>query len=192
MKIFTSIALLFCCSLVLAQENAEGGSIEKSIFNVQAGPVGLWINNEFKLGEKFALRTEIGIDLWTYETTTDETGTFFTPSINVEPRWYYNISKRHMKGKHTAHNSANFITIGVEYFPDLFTIGSHPSYVRVPDQITIIPKWGIRRSMGNTNFNYEFGGGVGYIGYLSNNNLNMNYGADVGIDIHVRIGYTFK
>lgn len=191
MKNITIIFILFCCTLATAQEDNGSGSVEKSIFNVQAGAVGLWVNNELKLSNSFTLRTEAGIDLWTYDTTTGESGTFFAPSISIEPRWYYNINKRYTKGKYTANNSANFVTIAVEYYPDLFTLGNHPSYVKVPEQITIIPKWGMRRSIANSNFTYELGGGIGYIGYLSDDDSIIDYGSDIGIDLHVRIGYTF-
>ncbi|MBY8962959.1 hypothetical protein KJK34_09380 [Flavobacterium sp. D11R37] len=41
---------------------------EKSLFNVQVGAVGIWGSHEARLGNRFALRTEVGFDLWVYDT----------------------------------------------------------------------------------------------------------------------------
>ncbi len=35
-------------------------SVEKSIFSIQAGPIGIWINNEARLSRSLVLRAEIG------------------------------------------------------------------------------------------------------------------------------------
>lgn len=126
----------------VAQETV---SVEKSLFNVQTGAVGAWVSYEARLSNRWALRTEVGLDLWTFETTntigTKKTDYFFLPSIAVEPRWYYNIQKRSNKGYHTANNSANFVTLAVEYYSDALKIGA-PNYVRILDQISFVPKWG--------------------------------------------------
>lgn len=168
-------------------------TVEKSLFNLQTGGVGLWGSHEAKLGNAFALRTEIGFDLWEYEASNGEKSTAFVPSISLEPRWYYNIAKRAEKGKTTRRNSANFFSINVEYYPDLFVIGNLPDNVYIPNQIDIIPKWGIRRHIENSNFNYEVGAGIGYKGYLDKN---LEEGLksplnNVALDIHLRLGYTF-
>jgi hypothetical protein len=194
MDILKTIALtcIGCLSAAMYAQEAETATatVEKSIFNVQTGPVGLWVSNESRLSNTIALRTEIGLELWTYDSYYEGSGTFFAPSISLEPRWYYNIEKRSTEGKHTANNSANFVTIAFEYFPDLFTVGSHPEYVYVPNQLTIIPKWGIRRAIAGSRFNYELGAGIGYIGNLSDTNSRLST-PDVALDLHARIGYTF-
>lgn len=184
-----TVALSFAINAIAQDATA---TVEKSLFNVQTGPVGLWVNNEIRPADQFTLRTEVGLDLWTYDTNNDGlNGAFLAPSISFEPRWYYNLKKRAAKGKNVAKNSANIITVAVKLYPDTFTIGGHPDNVNIPNQLTIVPKWIMRRHIGKTNFNYEFGGGVGYIGYLSDTNYNINYGSDVAIDLHARIGYTF-
>ncbi|RZJ62656.1 MAG: hypothetical protein EOO45_22355 [Flavobacterium sp.] len=176
------------CSFLTA--NAQDTGVAKSIFNVQTGPIGLWVSNEARLANTFALRTEIGLDLWIYESNYDRSGAVLAPSIKVEPRWYYNIEKRAAKGKYTANNSANAITIAVKYTPDLL-IGGHPDYVNLPNELSITPKWIMRRTIAKSNFNYELGGGIGYVTYLTESDIRMNDGADVLVDIHARIGYTF-
>lgn len=196
-KFYIFLLLAFSGAATAQEGTASNGSVEKSLFNVQTGSVGLWVSNEARLADKWALRTEIGLDLWTYEAytsgtmgTVEDKGTILVPSISLEPRWYYNIEKRSNKGKKTANNSANFVTVAVEYFPDLFTIGSKPDFVYVPNQISFIPKWGIRRSIADSNFNYELGLGVGYQVYLEEAD-DMKTASDVAVDLHIRIGYTF-
>ena len=176
----------------------ETATVEKSLFNVQVGLIGVWVSNETRLSNRWAFHSEAGFDLWTYKTyenynlSEEKKGSFLAPNITIEPRWYYNIEKRGRKGKNTSHNSANFATISFRYFPDAFTIGSHPDYISIPNQISITPKWGIRRSIAESNFNYELAFGVGYLGYLSDEKSNINDNIDVYIDAHIRLGYTFK
>jgi hypothetical protein len=178
-----------------AQETPKNpSSVEKSIFNIQTGAVGGWVSYEGRLSDRWALRAEVGLDLWsyeyyTYDLATNEKGVALVPSIAIEPRWYYNIGKRAEKGRHTANNSANFVTLAVEYYPNLFVIGG-PDYLEIRDQISFIPKWGIRRSIAQSNFNYELGIGVGPVWYLDNNDHYKDE-SDVTIDAHIRIGYTF-
>ena len=184
----------FSASAQTAETNTTAttaGTVEKSLFNVQVGAVGVWASHEARLSNKWALRSEIGLDLWAYDTYFDGSGTVMVPSISVEPRWYYNIEKRANKGKYTANNSASFVTVAVEYYPDLFILGSAPSYIYVPNQMTIIPKWGIRRAIAKSNFNYELGIGLGYGFYFSDSDDVIKNAGDVAIDLHARIGYTF-
>lgn len=184
----TLITLLFSVITSKAQ-----GTVEKSLFNVQTGAIGLWASHEARLGNKFALRSEIGFDLWQYETFNGEKGNVLVPSISMEPRWYYNISKRYTKNKNTSKNSANFFSINIEYYPDVFVIGDMPNFMYVPNQIDIIPKWGIRRHIANSNFNYEAGIGIGYKTYLNKDDDKIVKSStdNLALDIHLRIGYTF-
>lgn len=196
MKKFYILLFAFLLSKsAFAQDNQQTPSVEKSIFNVQTGAVGAWVSYEARLSNRWAVRAEAGLDLWYYETFNwssvgeSEKGTCLVPSLNIEPRWYYNLNKRANKGKHIENNSANFVTVAFKYYPDLFVIGG-PDYLYVPDQISIIPKWGIRRAIAKSNFNYELGFGVGPIFYLNNDNTFRSQ-SDVTIDLHARIGYTF-
>lgn len=200
-KLLTALLLSMYCFTTQAQTTEattpETATVEKSMFNVQAGLIGLWVSHEARLSNRWALHSEVGLELWTYKTynynTAGETRSksVLVPGITVEPRWYYNIEKRGRKGKYTGQNSANFATVSVRYFPDAFILGSHPEGLYVPNQISITPKWGIRRSIAKSNFNYEFAFGIGYLGYLSKEHNNINENSDVYIDLHARIGYTF-
>ncbi len=114
-----------------------------------------------------------------------------TPVITAEPRWYYNIEKRSKKGRNTKNNSANFVALSLTYHPDWFTISNnYDGYI--PDQISIIPYWAIKRALG-AHFNYETGLGLGYQytfyrkdGYYKNENF-----GELGVKLQLRIGYTF-
>ena len=192
-KLYITCTAIFAFGFMNAQETTA--SVEKSLFSVQTGVIGVWASHEARLANQWALRTEIGLDLWYYETyenyslETKDKGSFLAPSLSVEPRWYYNLQKRANKGKLTANNSANFLTLSVKYFPDLFKLGG-PDNLSIPNQMSFTPKWGIRRAIAQSNFNYEAGLGIGYLWYMSDNN-NLKDASDVMVDLHLRIGYTF-
>jgi len=141
------------------------------------------VYNESKLTNTIALRSEIGLD-----------GGFrggskffvfaFAPTINAEPRFYYNLKKRSKKGKSILKNSANFLALEFFYVPNLFVI-SNTRNVSVTNSLSIIPKWGIKRTIGK-HFTYELGLGIGYYIDLDDSRFN-----DTTADLHLRIGYTF-
>ena len=195
-KHYILLASLLCFGTAKAQEDpAASVSVEKSLFNIQAGAIGIYASNESRLSDRWALRTEVGLDLWFYETFNwnsweeSDKGSFLAPSVSIEPRCYYNLKKRANKGKHIENNSANFVTLAIKYYPDLFKIGG-PDQLYIPNQMSFIPKWGIRRAIAKSNFNYEAGIGVGYLWYISDNNIYRDQ-SDVALDIHLRLGYTF-
>jgi hypothetical protein len=45
--------------------------------------------------------------------------TVVAPVLRIEPRYYYNLSKRFGKGKKTRNNSANYIAFAVDYQPGI-------------------------------------------------------------------------
>jgi len=112
------------------------------------------------------------------------------PTINLEPRYYYNIAKRAAKGRNTANNSANFITLSLRYSPDWFII-SNKENITTENTVFIIPKWGIRRSIGTSGFNYEAGLGVGYYSLIGSDRKYYQDPEGVAVDLHLRIGYCF-
>ena len=164
----------------------ETATVEKSLFNVQVGLIGVWVSNETRIGNRFVLRTEVGLD--GFGSIGPEENRFgFAPTINLEPRWYYNIAKRYKNGNNTNNNSANFVAISVKYAPDWFVLTGDNG--NVYSQVYVIPKWGLRRNIGKSNFNYEFDLGLGYA-YYEKYGYKKNY-SDVVSDLHLRIGYTF-
>lgn len=186
-----TLLCLILCGLTLSLE-AQNKSVEKSIFEIQTGFLGIWGHHEAKLYNAIVLRTEIGFDsgIWGGDFY-EKTGFLLTPVITVEPRWYYNLNKRVKKSKTIENNSGNFIALKTGYHPDWFVISNY-SNVNIISDISIIPTWGIRRNLGN-HFNYEAGFGVGYhyifaknTGFIDNSNK-----GEVDLNLHLRIGYRF-
>jgi len=163
---------------------SQNSGVEKSIYNIQTGFLGFWINNEYRLSNEISLRSEIGLDAGFRGCSDCDTKYALAPVITLEPRWYYNIKKRNLLNK-GINNSANFLALSIKYHPDWFVL-SNDDYAYVSNQISIIPKWGIRRMIGNSNFNYEAGIGIGYKYYFDENF------SETTADLHLRIGYTFK
>lgn len=176
-KLIIAFTLLFTLTSITAQD----ASVENSFYGIQTGLLGIWIHNETKLANEFALRTEIGLDSEIFINNNDF-DFFLTPVLTLEPRWYYNLNKRQDKSKKIKYNSGNFLSLDVSYNPDLFVIsGIRNAFVE--NQVSIIPKWGIRRSIGR--FNYEVGIGIGYRYVFEG----FNKGSDIAADLHLRIGY---
>lgn len=185
-KIIFLVILLYFTNILFGQNK----KIEKSIFNIQVGLLGTWFNNEARLTSNISLRSEIGLDVAIFGGERfGNTKIFFAPVFSLEPRWYYNFQNRISKNRHTSNNSANFFTIKTSYHPDWFVIPNN--IINVENQISIIPKWGIRRAFFQSKFNYECGIGLGYERFLATEGFNNNNGS-IALDIHLRIGLNFK
>jgi hypothetical protein len=186
------IVIMFTLLSNLIYAQVEHKGVEKSIFNIQTGVLGTWVNNETKLTSSLTLRSEIGLDAGIFGGEMNgNTGVFFTPVINFEPRWYYNIDKRENNRKNTTNNSANFFTTSISYHPDWFVI-SNKDNLYVTNQLSILPKWGIRRNIAKSNFNFEAGIGLGYRFYFYKQNSFSKNDGETALDLHLRIGYIFK
>lgn len=161
-------------------------SVEKSIFGIQIGILGVWVHNEARLSDKFALRTEIGLD----SGFKNEDFLMF-PTISLEPKFYYNLNKRLSKSKAISGNNGNFLSLKTSYHPDWFVVSESDSY-NISNQISVIPTWGMRRNLGN-HFNYELGIGVGWNHEFAETINGYKYEAenDVGINLLAKIGYRF-
>lgn len=188
MKHFHLIWFLALSLMANAQEMAK----KKCILSVQTGLLGAWANTEFNATESFAIRAEVGLDLALFggDFYGNGVGYVFAPVVNIEPRYYYNFKSRQAVGKRIDGNSGNFLTIGIGYHPDWFVL-SNDKNVNVFQQVSVIPKWGIRRHIGKSNFNYEAGFGIGVRHCFPKKDQFVNNQNQVALDIHLRIGYTF-
>jgi len=180
--------------------NCQTVGVEKTFFSIQTGLAGIWINNETKLSNSIALRSEIGIEYdFFVGDQYDGAGFILQPVLTLEPRYYYNLEKRNSKGKKTSKNSGNYLSLKTSYHPDWFVLNLDENITKTAD-LSIIPTWGIKRQIGS-NFTYETGLGLGYrIVYLKPNYYN---GTSQNVDdvstnrnqytpyLHLRIGYTF-
>ncbi len=190
------LSLIFCGLTLIAKsqnltEKTQKPSVEKSIFGIQTGFAGLWIYNEFKLSNQFALRTELGLDAYENDDYYPDVGFLLTTVISLEPRWYYNLNKRTSKSKRIDNNSGNFFALKTSFHSDdlLIEFGDD-SNAKIVNDLSIIPTWGIRRNIGKY-FNYETGVGVGYIHYFSKNSGFTKDKGEAAINVHLRIGYQF-
>jgi len=161
-------------------------NVENNITGVQVGLFGIDLYDEFRLSEKTTLRAEASLfpAIWGGEIYT-KTGFAFYPALTLEPRFYYNLSRRFEKEKRTENNSANYFSLQFRYIPDWFVI-SNSTDLNPANQIQFIPTFGIRRTFGK-NFNYEFNVGFGYgttVGY--ENNISSGI-----LDLGMKIGYDF-
>ncbi len=187
---FKYVLILFII-LISYSVKSQDISVEKSIFGIQTGILGIWIHNEARLSNEFVLRSEIGFDGgFRFDSNLDfDTYYVLAPVITVEPRWYYNLEKRNKKGKNILKNSGNFVGLKLSYHPDWFTI-SNDDEVSITNQISLIPKWGIKRTLGN-HFTYEVGIGLGYQYYFYNDDDYYDSYGEAAVDLLLRIGYTF-
>lgn len=189
--LLTLLLFFFIIQLSKAQvlKNPIKPIAEKSIYGVQAGFLGFWGYNETRLHKSLVLRSELGFDLGLFGGSLIETSGSLDYAlafnVTVEPRWYYNLNKRQDKSKRISNNNGNFIAIKMSSnFQD--AVISDNDNVTVPTQIRFIPKWGIRRSIGN-HFTYELGIGIGT--GRTFNTFNDEWGAVA--DLHIRFGFDF-
>lgn len=183
------LTLTFCGLGLIGK--SQDASVEKSIFGVQTGVLGIWAYNEAKLSKSIALRTEIGFDFGIWETTyyDDYDCPFIlTPVIVVEPRFYYNLKKRSEKSKRIDGNSGDFIALKTSYHPALALFNTDDA--PVVSDFAIIPTWGIRRNIG-AHFNYEAGLGVGYSYTFAERAGYLEDESGFELNMHFRIGYRF-
>ena len=161
-------------------------TVEKSIYSFQTGFLGIWANNELRLKNNVALRSEIGLDAGIFNGNyQSNSGYVFIPVVRLEPRWYYNLNSRNEKGKKIKNNCANFFTINFSYRPSLFVISNYE--INKVNQISIIPKWGIRRIIGE-HLLFETGIGLGYSKFFNSENTSNK---TILPDLHFRLGYSF-
>ena len=168
-----------------------GATVEKSIFGVQTGVFGLWVQHDLQLSNQIALRSEIGLDalIWGYANSIQPFWWSFQPVFTLEPRWYHNIAKRSSKGKRTHNNSANFKGFRVSYRPDLFVLSNIEGARIIPD-LFIAPTYGIRRSFLN-NFNFETVLAIGWLTTYLNDFNGSDNRSELEAQLSLRLGYTF-
>jgi hypothetical protein len=178
MKKIILFLLLLCpvVSSVYAQQ------VEKNLWSVQAGFPGILINNESRLSEQVALRSEICFtgSYWQSSSsfTGNNSGYAVAPIFSVEPRWYYNLQHRAKKGKRTEFNSANYLSLKTSLVPGLTILSRNTT---VYQALGFIPTWGITRSLGNR-FTFETSVGAGYMFSQETDNY-------FTIELTLRFGY---
>jgi hypothetical protein len=101
------------------------------------------------------------------------------PVLRVEPRYYYNFTRRFEKEKKTINNSANYFTLAVDYQPGI-SIGKNAEAYQY---LQVVPKYGLKRTIGK-HFIFEIAAGLGaYV--VENSNLDSVFAMDL------KLGYAF-
>lgn len=110
---------------------------------------------EGAIGNDFVIRASGGIQA--FSVSDGNTLTLAGPNVylSVEPRYYYNLKRRSMKGKTINGNSADFISFEIR--PILWAIA--PRRYEVYSQVFASFVWGLRRVY-DSGFLLEFKGGL--------------------------------
>lgn len=177
------VVLLFVLSI---NAYAQEARVEKSIFGIQAGYPGAWLNNELRLAGIISLRTEAGLLVGRRRDFNRDPSTGISPVITIEPRYYYNLNRRADRERRTANNSGEYFTVRLSYSMYEF-YNNRPGEGR--NNLFIIPMWGIRRSYGK-HFNFESGAGLGQAFYFNNIAPDQIRNLLVA-DLQFRVGYKF-
>ena len=160
MKKFTLLIIFYLISFISfsQKKSSEKVSVEKSILSIQTGYFGTWINHELKLQNQFALRTEIGTEYrlkfaikQSFDSLKNQV------SIFLEPKYYFNLTKRESKNKNIKNNAGNYISLRTN-FNILNNLENGEIYFH-----TLTPTYGVRRNI-TSHFNLEasFGYGISY------------------------------
>jgi hypothetical protein len=147
----------------------------ESLHSVNVGYPDVGYSYEHALGKQFSINVEAGAN-WSFqygannvestpivqvpninqpkEYTKNSTEITFSPILQLEPRYYYNVNKR-FKGDRFTNNSASFFCISSGVRLDRFSFRNNAS------EFYLVPKWGFRRAMGNHFiFESKIGGGL--------------------------------
>ncbi|TXK52876.1 hypothetical protein FVR03_00435 [Pontibacter qinzhouensis] len=173
--------LLFTLTIILASfgavqaQSEQPATVVRSLFKLNFRTPGLeyerriaeltTVNINPKLNFGIRYHNEIGIRA------------FLFPSLEVQARKYYNLSKRQEQEKNTAYNSGNFIALS--------TSGSTASILKNDYSVnqasfSVGPVWGMQRNY-NNGFSLTLTLGAGYTkNYLGENRVTPLTGLNLG------------
>jgi len=151
------IFLLFACTFAFGQTNDTNEvSVSTHLLkgNLLFAPS---ITYEYGITRTSTAKAEIGTSLTLFEYF-GETRVGFFSKFETQYKYYYNLSKRALKGKEIKNNSGNFIALDIIYNgeKDFFS-----SAERISELLLIGPVWGIQRSY-ESGFSFLFEIGLGY------------------------------
>lgn len=167
--------------------SATTPAVEEHQFGVGIGLLIPWAYYEKRLSPEIAIRGEFGLSPGLFIGVYEETVFAFSPTLRLEPRWYYNLDERFEKGKKIDNNSGNFIAVETVYQPGWFVLSNNEN-VEPGEGFYIATKWGIRRNIGK-HFNFETGAGIGYAFYATDPTGDEEEGFFP--NFYLRIGYVF-
>ncbi len=178
------LSVLFIHS-VAAQESET--TVEEGLASIHVGIFGSWLAYEQAIGSQFTINSQLGLEggfAIGSSRLSSQTSNFLyilTPTLTIEPRFYYNSSKRMRKGKKTFNNSTNYVTLAAFYAPSSFSI-SNEDVGKQETRFSLVPMLGMRRAIGER-FSFEFALGYG-IGFSEQETVGF-------LDLDLRFGYVF-
>jgi hypothetical protein len=171
-RLFLTIVLLSSFAIQAQEENSK-----QSQWSFQAGVMGIWLNNEIRLSEKFALRNEAGVEMinWSIShkfLTYGDKEPIIPLVLTTEPRFYFAGQNAKVSW---------FLSLKTSYHPpvSLFSSNQH-------SDISVVPIIAVRTKFGKR-FIVEAGGGIGYQYNLST----FDTGSDWAFNIVLKVGYMF-
>ncbi len=167
-----SLILLMCFTVTKAQ------IVDESISGVQIGALGIWWNNETRLNKNWAFRTEFGYEAPLFikdkiitndniiSNEENQNSLFyqyplFSPVGSLGVRWYYNSRKRQGNSKNTFHNSGDFASGAIRYYPKFLAYSPKDVDINADGGLFLTLAWGMRRNI-NYRWNFEFKTGLGF------------------------------
>ncbi|HPW26097.1 MAG TPA: hypothetical protein PLY31_03095 [Tenuifilaceae bacterium] len=168
-------ALIFATYDLFAQDSLM---VQKN-HSISMEVAGLTYNYETPVANKITLIGRLGLQAGVGYSSSFGSYYAISPAVSLEPRFYYNISKRKSIGKNILGNSANFLSINTMYVLD--PVIEHKT--TSSDFFVVNPQWGIRRVYWN-HFLLEAGAGFSYF-------FNTHGDNDFGLMLNLRLGYSF-
>lgn len=171
-----TVSCLLSCQAVKGQVAKPDllASVDPFLFGIEGGFVGAGLYGEYGLNNSISIRGELGIDALVFRKDNRRT-TFIAPIVALEPRWYYNISKRANRGKNVNNNSANYFAIRTELHA-IDRVNREAFAIGMPQ---IAPLWGFKRSIYNhftADLSFGYGFRFGQNTMLARPNLNIRLG----------------
>lgn len=195
MKLSICVLMLLFSFLIFSQENttnAKTASVENNIFAIQASVVSLHISDEFKIKNNLTLYSEFGYNLAIHidkSTDAHRMQTYWAGKFRVEPRFYYNLKKRSGNGKSISNNSGNYVGLSLKYYPKKLSFSNFTN-LNFYNTYEIGLRYGLKRNIGNSNFNYEFTVAPVFV-HQFRKEYNLNNRSFLGLDLTFRFGYNF-
>ena len=149
MKFFTVTLLAFFLTFSMRgqQEDLKLFSNEEQATDVESGILKLnflpvSISYEYRVDKQMTMMFEPSFQFnWT-----NEGQFYFSPTVSVYYRYYYNFDKRNMKGKRTAKNSVNYVGAAMIFS---YWNAAWSASLNTDDYIRYVgfgPVWGIQRN----------------------------------------------
>lgn len=177
MRIIKLVAII----LIFISSGILSGQTDKlnSIHSIKATIIGLTYSYDLVIFDPVTINFEFTVGGGLASNWKAGNNWLIVPSVRLEPRYYYNFYKRSLDNKIVTNNSSDFFSLSADYQFNVNT-GGNPNH---EEFFSLIPKWGLRRSVGY-HFFYEGEAGAGI--YLA---ATENFKPLIGLDL--KFGYAF-